>query len=99
MVEKKKYELKDFHETGITLTVELELDTGDVDAQDDKYVLFCSDDESVYKKTLCVRDDNKEGDEFLTLAFKSMVKGHRYTLEVDPGAAGDAYRVFEDVPL
>jgi hypothetical protein len=98
MVEKKEYKLKEF-KGSITLIVELELDAGDLEAQDDKYTLYCSEDESIYKKTLNVRDDHVEGDKFLTLAFPGLVKDHRYTLEVNPGAAGNPYYVFEDVPL
>jgi hypothetical protein len=98
MVEKKEYQLKEFR-GAIALIVELEINAGDVEAQDDKYTLYCSEDKSVYKKTLTVRDDHKEGDEFLTLAFAGLVKDHSYTLEVDPGEAGNPYNVFEDVPL
>ena len=98
MVKKKEYKLKEFR-GGITLTVELELDLGDVESQDDKYTLYCSEDESVYKKILTVRDDHVEGDEFLTFTFLELVNERRYTLEVDPCAAGDPYYIFEDVPL
>jgi uncharacterized Zn-binding protein involved in type VI secretion len=82
-----------------TVFVDLEIDPEGIAAQDDKYTLFCSDNRSVYEKTRTVRDDHIEGDEFLTLKFSGLVPGHRYTLEVDPGADGERYTVFEDVPL
>ena len=82
-----------------TLLIELEIDPKDTDSQNDKYTLFCSDDESIYKKMLTVKDDHVPGDEFLTLKFLRIVSGHKYTLEVDPRTATEPYYLFEDIPL
>ena len=97
-MEKKEYSVNEIRQN-IKLIIELEIETEDIASQDDQYKLFCSDDESVYKQTLTVKDDQVQGDEFLTLKFLRLIPGHSYTLEIDPGVAGEPYYTFEDVPL
>ncbi len=82
-----------------TILIELEIDPEAVSSQDDKYTLFCSDDKSIYKKTLTVKDDNVPGDDFLTLKFTKLVSDHSYSLEIDPGAEGETYYLMENIPL
>jgi len=98
MVVQKEYLIKDIF-PNIILTIELEIDPNNIDAQDDRYTLICSDDISVYSKTLTLRDDHEQGDEFLTLKFMDLVEGHNYTLKIDPGKDEEPYAIFEDVPL
>lgn len=82
-----------------TILIELEIDPEELSSQDDKYILFCSDDKSIYNKTLTVKNDQIPGDKFLTLIFSKLVSGHSYSLEIDPGAEGEPYYLFENVPL
>jgi len=77
-----------------TLMVELEIDPDDASSQDDKYTLFCSDDDTLYKKTLTVKDDQISGDKFLTLKFTNLIDDNKYTLEVDPGEGEEPYQLF-----
>ncbi len=81
------------------LRIDLEIEQKDSKLQDDKYTLFCSDDESIYKKTLTVKDDHVPEDEFLTLEFLDLISDRPYTLEVEPGTGAECYRLFEQVPL
>lgn len=98
MVVPKEYLLKDIF-PNIILTIELEIGSDNIDTQDDRYTLFCSDDVSVYNNTLTVYDDYEKGDEFLTLKFMDLVAGHNYTLKIDPGKDEEPYAIFEDVRL
>lgn len=98
MVVPKEYLIKDIF-PNIILTIELEIGSDNIDAQDDRYTLICSDDISVYNKTLTLRDDHEQGDEFLTLKFMDLVAGHNYTLKIDPGKDEEPYAIFEDVQL
>jgi hypothetical protein len=82
-----------------TILIELEIDPAEVSSQDDKYTLFCSDDKSIYSKTLTVKDDLIPGDDFLTLKFIKLESDHNYSLEIDPGTEGEPYFLFEKVPL
>jgi hypothetical protein len=82
-----------------TVLFELEIDPDAVSSQDDKYTLFCSDNKSIYNETKTVKDDNVPGDDFLTLKFTKLISDHNYTLEIDPGAEGEPYYLFENVPL
>jgi hypothetical protein len=81
------------------LVVELEIDPDDQASHDDKYTLYCHNDESTYKKTLTVKDDKIEGDEFISLKFENIKSNNNYSLEINPGSDGEPYLLFEDIPL
>lgn len=81
------------------ILVDLEIDPEDQASHDDKYTLFCHNDESIYKKSLTVKDDRIEGDEFISLKFENVKSNHNYSLKIDPGDEGEPYLLFEDVPL
>jgi hypothetical protein len=66
-------------------------------ARDDKFTLR-SDDGS-YEVTRTVADDLTRSDEGLTLEFRGLHRGARYTLVHDRGAEGGVHLVFADVPF
>jgi len=100
--EKTEFEIK----TGETSTlvyptpiihIRLFIDPTEASTDDDKYKLFASN--GSYSKTLTVKDDKIEGDKFIDLVFDGLKSKWNYTLEIDPGAEGKPYKVFEDVPF
>ncbi len=80
-----------------TIHIRLFIDPAEASTDDDKYKLFASNDN--YSKTLTVKDDKIEGDKFIDLVFDELKSKWNYTLEIDPGAEGKPYKVFEDVPF
>jgi hypothetical protein len=77
------------------LHVRLAIDPNDAASKDDKFKLY-SDDGS-YEKTMTVKDDKVDGDNFVDLVFENVKVSKKYTLEVDPGAEGSPYKLFENV--
>jgi hypothetical protein len=78
------------------LYLRIAIDPSLPDSQDDKFTLKSSD--GKYNKILTVKDDRLEGDECIDLVFDNLKVSQKYTLEVDPGAEGSPYKLFEDVP-
>jgi hypothetical protein len=79
------------------LYLRLAIDPAQPDSQDDKFTLKSTDGQ--YTKTLTVKDDLVQGDQFTDLVFDNLKMSQNYTLEVDPGAEGSPFKLFEDVPL
>lgn len=62
---------------------------------DDKFKLTSAD--GKYKQVFTVKDDKINGDDFVDLCFQNLKYSQKYTLEIDPGAEGSPYNVFEDL--
>lgn len=80
------------------LRVDLEIEPDAGSTMDDKYTLRSTDQAERYSKTLTVKDDKIAGDHMITLEFEDVHEGLSYTLEVDQGAEGGKYTVFETIP-
>jgi|GEM_PF-2438136 len=79
--------------------INLEIDPHDISTCDDKYTLFSTDAQRTYSSTLTVKDDCVQGDIFTTLRFKDLHENLNYTLKIDPGADGQVYTLFENIPF
>jgi len=79
-----------------TLHIRLPIDPEEAASKDDRFTLTSAD--GTYEKVLTVRDDAVEGDAFVDLVFDNLRQSAAYTLEVDPGAEGTPYALFEEVP-
>ncbi|MFZ5979821.1 MAG: hypothetical protein ACOYVF_04250 [Candidatus Zixiibacteriota bacterium] len=66
------------------------------ESRDDKFRLYSAD--GKYDKTLTVKDDKVDGDEFVDLIYDNLKVSQKYTLEINPGAQGKKYNLFEEVP-
>jgi hypothetical protein len=62
---------------------------------DDKFKLTSAD--GKYKQDFTIKDDKFDGDDFVDLCFQNLKYSQKYTLEIDPGAEGSPYKVFEDL--
>jgi len=62
---------------------------------DDKFKLTSAD--GKYKQDFTIKDDKLDGDDFVDLCFQNLKYSQKYTLEIDPGAEGSPYKVFEDL--
>jgi hypothetical protein len=80
--------------------VHLQIDPADPRTEDDRYTLFASTDRALYATTLTPKDDTEPGDHLITLRFGELPEDPAlcYSLEVDPGADGEPYLVFEELP-
>ncbi|MBN1211614.1 MAG: hypothetical protein JXA92_03475 [candidate division Zixibacteria bacterium] len=78
------------------LHIRLGINPARAENKDDKFRLFSSD--GKYDKTLTVKDDKVDGDEFVDLIYDNLKIALKYTLEIDPGAEGEKYNLFEEVP-
>jgi|GEM_PF-3498773 len=78
------------------LHIRLGINPAKAESKDDKFRLFSSD--GVYDKTLTVKDDKVDGDEFVDLIYDNLKVALKYTLEIDPGAEGEKYNLFEEIP-
>jgi len=79
-----------------TIVINLDINPDEASSFDDKYTLYSTDESKLYKKTLIVKDDKIEGDKFITLYYTGIYTDLLYTMEVDPGADGKKYNVFEN---
>ncbi len=79
-----------------TLRVRLDIDPSLASSQDDAFRLFSSD--GAWEQRRTIVDDLVPGDAWVDLAFEGLDPARSYSLEVDPGADGPPYLVFEDVP-
>jgi hypothetical protein len=55
-----------------------------------------SQDDPPYDKTLTMKDDLVQGDEFAELLFEEVFTRGRFTLEVDPGGGKPKFTVFKE---
>ncbi len=78
------------------LHIRLGIDPGRAESRDDKFRLFSSD--GTYDKTLTVKDDKVPGDEYVDLIYDNLKVALKYTLEINPGAQGKKYNLFEEIP-
>jgi len=78
------------------LHVRIPIDPKLAESKDDKFKLTSGD--GKYEKVLTVKDDKVDGDDFIDLVYDGLKVSQKYTLEVDPGAEGSPYKLFEDVP-
>lgn len=77
------------------VAIRLAIDPASAASRDDTFTLSSSD--GKYKKTLTVKDDKVDGDEFVDIVFDNLKTSQQYTLEVNPGAQGQPYKVFENL--
>lgn len=92
-------EVHEFRLLNITLKVRLSIDPNDTHSRDDRFILHAvkgSADNQIIKT---IKDDQVPGDAAVDLVYEHLWRDHRYTLEVDPGAEGEPYNVFKDLPL
>jgi len=78
------------------LSITLEIDPNDLEAQDDKYILFSTDKKCSYYKELTIKDDKIEGDKKITLEYDDIIKDLNYSLKIDLGK-GNFYFLFENM--
>ena len=78
------------------LHIRLGINPERAESKDDKFRLYSSD--GKYDEVLTVKDDKVDGDEFVDLVYENLKVSQAYTLEIDPGAQGDKYNLFEEVP-
>jgi hypothetical protein len=79
------------------LHIRLPIDPADASSKDDKFTLSSSD--GKYKKEMTVKDDRLDGDQYVDLVFENLKTSASYTLEINPGAQGSPYKLFENVPF
>jgi hypothetical protein len=82
-------------EVDYVLHVRLEIDPRQAEARDDVFRLI--GDDGAYTQTKTIRDDQIPGDDYVDLKFDSLIRGLRYSLEVNPGAEGEPYLAFENL--
>jgi hypothetical protein len=79
--------------------VRLPIDPNDAASRDDTYTLYSTDEETSYRRTLTIANDLIEGDANVDLEFSDVRDDLSYTLEVDLGAEGVVYNLFEKRPF
>jgi len=79
------------------LHIRIPIDPAEAASQDDTFTLKSSD--GSYQVRQTVKDDKVPGDAYVDLIFENLKVSLKYTLEVNPGAQGSPYKVFEDVPF
>lgn len=78
------------------LHVRIPIDPAEAASQDDTFTLKSAD--GSYNVQQTVKDDKVPGDAYVDLIFENLKASLKYTLEVNPGAQGSPYKVFEDIP-
>jgi hypothetical protein len=81
-----------------TVIVELPIKSDDKSADDDKYILFSTDEDKSYYQELTIKDNKLPYGDKIMLEFLDPLPDLNYSLKVDLGADGASYFVFEDVP-
>lgn len=78
------------------LHIRIPIDPAEASSQDDTFTLKSND--GKYQVQQTIKDDKVDGDAYVDLVFENLKESLTYTLEVNPGAQGSPYKVFEDVP-
>jgi hypothetical protein len=78
------------------LHVRIPIDPAEAASQDDTFTLKSTD--GKYQVQQTIKDDKVPGDAYVDLIFENLKASLKYTLEVNPGAQGSPYKIFEDVP-
>ncbi len=78
------------------LHVRIPIDPADAANHDATFKLTSAD--GSYQKQLTIKDDKVPGDAYVDLIFENLKVSLKYTLEINPGAQGSPYKVFENVP-
>ena len=81
-----------------TVIVELPIKSNDKSAQDDKYILFSTDENKSYYQELTVKDSKLPTGDNIRLEFLDPLPDLNYSLKVDLGSDCGFYFVFEDIP-
>jgi hypothetical protein len=79
-----------------SIVVRLNIKPEAPESQDDTFRLFSDDAEMTYDKTLTVKDDKKPGDNYLDLEFEGIDETLSYSLEINLGAQGSVYHLFQN---
>lgn len=80
-----------------TLHVRLPINPKHARSLDDRFRLLMISSEGQYEQVKTVSDDAMPGDDAVDLIYANLHSGARYSLEVDPGADGAPYFVFEEM--
>ena len=78
------------------LHVRIPIDPSEAASHDDTFTLKSTD--GSYQNQQTIKDDKVPGDAYIDLIFENLKVSLNYTLEVNPGAQGSPYKVFENVP-
>lgn len=92
-------EVHEFRLLNLTLKVRLNINPNDTHSRDDQFILHAVKGSAAQKIIKTIKDDKVPGDDTVDLVYEHLWREHRYTLEVDPGAEGEPYNVFKDIPL
>jgi len=100
----------DNFENGITLStgksylikvvgvqIDLEIDPHNPESGDDKFTLYSTDNNKTYSCEKNINDDMIPGDNKVSLIFYALPKDLSYSLEINPGANGRPYNLFENI--
>lgn len=83
-----------------TLHIRLPIDPRKASSWDDRFTLIeHAADGMLRRQARSVKDDHVPGDAFVDLIYRGLRRGRSYSLEVDPGAEGDPYLLFEEIPF
>jgi hypothetical protein len=94
----EKCEIKVDTKTLCSIMLCFDVDPNDSAVQDDEFILKGSDSTQPYYQKLTVRDDKIIGNKTLELNFVDVNPLWSYTLEINPGAEGSTYTLFENMP-
>jgi len=81
-----------------TLEVVFAIDPESAESQDDKFILYSTDDENTYYQEKTPLDNISNGKGTTKIRFNGLPKELNYSLGVDPGKEGDPYLIFENKP-
>jgi len=95
----ERCEIKIDTKTVCSILLCFDIDPNDSEVQDDEFILKGSDSTQPYYQKLTVRDDKIIGNKTLELNFLNVNPLWSYTLEINPGAEGSTYTLFENVPF
>jgi hypothetical protein len=93
---------KEVHELRLlvlSIRVRLAINPNDTSSRDDEFILHATRGSAAQKIIKTIKDDQVPGDNSVDLVYEHLWRDHRYSLEVNPGAEGEPYHVFQDVPL
>ena len=80
------------------LCVRIDIGPQDVAHYDDLFTLFSTDPSRTYEKTLTVKNDCVDGDEYIDLIYEDLKPDLKYSFVVDEGEDGERYVLFENLP-
>ncbi|MBN1760997.1 MAG: hypothetical protein JW863_21900 [Chitinispirillaceae bacterium] len=82
----------------VEFKMRFDVDPNEKNSSDEQFILTSTDAAQTIKQIKTIKDDLTQGDDTVEILFDNLDRSLSYSLQVDPGAEGELYYIFENRP-